>query len=596
MSSSTIPPIIEELPKPDELSRLPTRVISLSTLWPQIVSGTLFVISLISWLKTASPQAASIALLTGAVFILTAIYLYSMLRQHHGLLVALPWIGGFTLSILFVVVSSDLLSVSVICIVAAASYALASSTRRQFRRGLIGCIVVMALTFGLAEMIRAGVIQTGLSLSPLATRWISGIFLLAILSDLMQRLWRHFNRTEAAFTRLQITNDKLIQTKSDLNRKVEQHTKLLEVSRVIGSTLGLSELLDVILEQLRQVVDYGGASIMILKDNAVSVLSTTGHLTRYAQLMESPLETTPYRMQVVLTGKPLVVYEMQPHEFFNRSQESAINNGSTQSDLDTTLENIGTWMGVPLVVRGKVIGLLAMTHPLSGFFSNDHAELTMAFANQVAVAIEGARAREEAIRSAALAERNRLARELHDSVSQNLFGITLGLRTALANPKQTLQAGQFALELAETGLAEMRALIFELRPESLREDGLLTAFRKQATAMVARNKIELNLSLGDQEPDISLVAKEALYRIGMEALQNASRHAMAQSIELKLACQPNQVVLEIIDNGRGFDTSGAFPGHLGLRSMRERAEQYHGSLQIESTPGKGTRVCATMPI
>ena len=263
--------------------------------------------------------------------------------------------------------------------------------------------------------------------------------------------------------------------------------------------------------------------------------------------------------------------------------------------MDAVLADIGTWMGVPLIVRGNVIGLLAMTHPISGYFSNDHAELTMAFANQVAVAIEGARARDEAIRSAALAERNRLARELHDSVSQNLFGITLGLRTALGNPKQAEHAVKYSLDLSEIALAEMRALIFELRPESLREDGLLVAFRKQAAALMARNKIELKLTLDELEPPISMAAKEALYRIGLEALQNAIRHAVAQSIELKVSCTDHQVTVEIIDNGKGFDVQGSFPGHLGLRSMRERAEQCGGTLVIASELDKGTQVRVTLP-
>ena len=579
---------LEELPKPDELTRLPSHVVSLSTLWPQLVNGLFVLASVIYWILDGGPQAASAILLTSAIFTLTMAYLYAMVTQQKQLLLVLPWVGGYSLAFLFVLVSIDLLSAAVICIVAAASYGLAASGRKLMRLGLMGSVVAMALVFGLAELIRSGVINTGLSLTPLVTRWVSGIFLLGMLVDLMQRLWRHYDRTDAAFTRLQVTNIKLNQTKSDLNRKIEQHAKLLEVSRVVGSTLELSDLLRVILEQLQEVVEYGGASIMMLKGNGVSVLSTTGHLTKYAELMESSLDSTPHRMKVVQTAKPLVVSDLQGGGFFP-------SNGSGPRRMDAVLADIGTWMGVPLIVRGNVIGLLAMTHPISGYFSNDHAELTMAFANQVAVAIEGARARDEAIRSAALAERNRLARELHDSVSQNLFGITLGLRTALGNPKQAEHAVKYSLDLSEIALAEMRALIFELRPESLREDGLLVAFRKQAAALMARNKIELKLMLDELEPPISMAAKEALYRIGLEALQNAIRHAVAQSIELKVSCTDHQVTVEIIDNGKGFDVQGSFPGHLGLRSMRERAEQCGGTLVIASELDKGTQVRVTLP-
>ena len=579
---------LEELPKPDELTRLPAHVVSLSTLWPQLVNGLLVLISIVYWMLGGGPQAVSAIVLTSAVFALTLTYLYAMLTQQKQLLVALPWVGGYALALLFVLVSADLLPAAVVCIVAAATYGLAASSRSLMRLGLIGCVIVTMLVFTLAELIRAEWINTGLSLTPTMTVLFSGLFSLGIMADLMQRLWRHFARTDAAITRLQVTNAKLSQTKSDLNRKIEQHTKLLEVSRVVGSTLELSDLLNVILEQLRDVVDYGGASIMMLKGNTVSVLSNTGHLTKYAELMESSLDSTPHRMQVVLTGKPLVVSDTLGEGFF--ASIGPLSQGMNAAHVD-----IGSWMGVPLVVRGNVIGLLAMTHPISGYFSNDHAELTMAFANQVAVAIEGARARDEAVRSAALAERNRLARELHDSVSQNLFGITLGLRTALGNPNQTEQAVKFSLELSEIALAEMRALIFELHPESLREDGLLVAFRKQAAALVARNKIELKLTLDELEPPISMAAKEALYRIGLEALQNAIRHAMAQFIELKVHCTDHQVILEIFDNGKGFDVQGSFPGHLGLRSMRERAEQCGGTLVIASELDKGTQVRVTLP-
>ena len=133
----------------------------------------------------------------------------------------------------------------------------------------------------------------------------------------------------------------------------------------------------------------------------------------------------------------------------------------------------------------------------------------------------------------------------------------------------------------------MRALIFELRPESLQNEGLVAALTKQSDAMRDRHKLNVETHF-DPEPEISLESKEALYRITQEALQNIAKHAHATRVELTLQERDGQLVLEIRDNGKGFDTSREFPGHLGLRSMPERAAQIGSEFQIQSLPGEGT--------
>ena len=183
---------------------------------------------------------------------------------------------------------------------------------------------------------------------------------------------------------------------------------------------------------------------------------------------------------------------------------------------------------------------------------------------------------------AALEERQRLARELHDSVSQALYGISLGANTALAlfevDRTKVLDALNYVLSLAQTGLMEMRALIFELRPESLEMEGLATALTKQARALAGRHGIEVVLSLCD-EPDAPLTVKEALYRIAQEALQNAIKHARSDRLDVRLTCEDGGLSLEVCDNGVGFDPHAVYQGHLGLHSMRERATKVGGTLQ-----------------
>jgi PAS domain S-box-containing protein len=199
----------------------------------------------------------------------------------------------------------------------------------------------------------------------------------------------------------------------------------------------------------------------------------------------------------------------------------------------------------------------------------------------------------------ALEERQRLARDLHDSVSQALYGISLGTHTALTlfetdRPK-VLEALNYVLSLTQAGLAEMRALIFELRPESLELEGLAAALAKQTAALRARHGIDVELRVCD-EPDISLPVKEALYRIAQEALQNAIKHSRASRLEVRLNCEPGSILLEVADNGVGFDSSTSYPGHLGLRSMRERAMRVGGRLEIISAPNQGAQISARVPV
>jgi signal transduction histidine kinase len=197
-----------------------------------------------------------------------------------------------------------------------------------------------------------------------------------------------------------------------------------------------------------------------------------------------------------------------------------------------------------------------------------------------------------------LAERQHLARELHDSVSQALYGIALGARTIRElldrDPAQIIGLAEYVLQLAAAGLAEMRALIFELRPESLELEGLPAALTKQADAIRARHGVVVETFL-DDVPECSIQLQHTLYRIAQEALHNAAKHANARRIEVRLRAHDSTISLDVIDDGVGFQPRGAYPGHLGLRSMHERAAAIGGTLQVTSSPGAGTRVRFTVP-
>src|SRR6266852_1035458 len=208
---------------------------------------------------------------------------------------------------------------------------------------------------------------------------------------------------------------------------------------------------------------------------------------------------------------------------------------------------------------------------------------------------------EQAQELVSLQERQRLARELHDSVSQVLYGIGLGAHTARealqveGDSEQAVESIDYVLTLAEAGLAEMRALIFELRPESLEIEGLVAALNRQVAVLRTRYNLTVEADLGE-ELHLPMEMKQALYRVAQEALHNIVKHARARMVVLQLTKEANEIILDVRDNGRGFDTAGPFPGHLGLRSMHERVTKMGGSLTIESVPGQGTCVGARMPI
>ena len=258
-----------------------------------------------------------------------------------------------------------------------------------------------------------------------------------------------------------------------------------------------------------------------------------------------------------------------------------------------------TLISVPLIYREREVGVLLTFYAPDEQPDLTEADFLQTIAEQSVFALENARLFTETQDKAALEERQRLARELHDSVSQALYGIALGARSARSqleqSPQRVAERLDYVLKLAEAGLAEMRALIFELRPETLETEGLVGALRKQATAASARHHLEVEAYL-DDEPELPFSSKEALYRIVQEALHNIVKHAKAKWVVLRLSREEHKVVLEVRDDGIGFDPNTGFPGHLGLHSMRERAEVLGGAFRLESTPGSGTRVRVELPL
>ncbi len=197
-------------------------------------------------------------------------------------------------------------------------------------------------------------------------------------------------------------------------------------------------------------------------------------------------------------------------------------------------------------------------------------------------------------------ERNHLARELHDSVTQTIFSITLTAKSARIllerNPAQVVTQLDHLQELAQSALAEMRALIFQLRPAPIEEGGLAAALRHHAAALKSRDGLTVALQV-EGEQRLLPEQETQLFRIVQEALNNVVKHAHTDEVMVKLMLHADRVSLLVEDHGPGFDAAMLEPDRktLGLSSMRERAEMMGGSFVVESRPGEGVRIRVEVP-
>jgi PAS domain S-box-containing protein len=383
-----------------------------------------------------------------------------------------------------------------------------------------------------------------------------------------------------------------------VNERTKELTLLLEMSRNIASTLELKPLLDTILTQLKTVVDYRAVVLYAMQDDRLTLLNYQG---------EQPREQIKWLLSLVEQDmtRALQHHQYDPLMIDDIAQDSRLTQIAAEAErIHPIMEStyLHCWMGVPLMVKERVIGFLALFHSRSYYYTQQHASLAHALAYQAAVALENAWLYGQAQELAVLLERQRLARELHDSVTQSLYGIVLGTRSARAllhrDPGKLDKLLDNVHAQAETGLTEMRTLIFELRPEILEIEGLVTALKKQVEAVQIRHELEIVTELGE-EPRLSFLSKEALYRIAQEALHNVVKHANATAVKLQLSEDSSKgvagMVLEVSDNGVGFHPQQSFPGHLGLQSMRERLARLGGTLEITSAPGEGTCIRASIP-
>jgi signal transduction histidine kinase len=215
------------------------------------------------------------------------------------------------------------------------------------------------------------------------------------------------------------------------------------------------------------------------------------------------------------------------------------------------------------------------------------------------VAIENAQLYEQAQQLAVVEERQRLARELHDSVTQTLYSVTLYAQAAhmamsTGKRNEAIENLQELQSMAREAMTDMRLLIFELHPPRLEEEGLAVALQSRLASVETRTGLQTELC-ADGEQRLPLWVEEELYWIAQEALNNVVKHAQAQKVTVGLQFDDQGACLEVQDNGKGFDpVTARQSGGMGLRGMAERAQRISGKLEIESVPGQGTRLKVTV--
>jgi signal transduction histidine kinase len=242
--------------------------------------------------------------------------------------------------------------------------------------------------------------------------------------------------------------------------------------------------------------------------------------------------------------------------------------------------------------QSRVVGVLSVMGETGWQFSAEEVALLASIADHVAVAVENARLRQQAERAAVLEERERLARELHDSVTQLLYSLGLYAETGqrLATAGETQGVTDYLQRIgatAQQALKEMRVLIYGLRPPLLEQEGLAGALQARLDGVERRSGIQASLRVEGQV-DLPAEAEAELYHIAQEALNNALRHGAAGTVTVYIRAGRDAIELEVVDDGVGFDTAQA--GGLGLIGMAERAQRLGGALHVISALGEGTTV------
>jgi len=366
----------------------------------------------------------------------------------------------------------------------------------------------------------------------------------------------------------------------EVEKNLAESESLRKITSALLHKLTTNEVLKIVCTEAQRLTGATGSSISLLDENGnLQVTFSIGQPSPSIKTISGKDSIAGIAMDL---GKPIMQNETK----------NLIHVYHENQDVESLLV-------IPLRVNEASIGILDIVNKAGGFSKND-IRLMGLFADQSAIAIENARLQQQAEQLAVIEERQRLARELHDSVTQALYSVNLytdATRMALdANKIDVAKKNLDELRnMAREAILDMRLLVFELHPPILEQMGLVSALKARVEAVEVRSGVEADV-LVENERRLPQDIERELYKIAQEAITNTVKHANAKKIRLKLIYAVDQFYMEIWDNGIGFSaTDSDTRGGFGLRSITERVNQLNGDVAIKSKLGKGTTIKIDIP-
>lgn len=395
-----------------------------------------------------------------------------------------------------------------------------------------------------------------------------------------------------------------------LQVRTHELSTLQDLSIGLARQTDMHQLVNEALHALERTLSYSSASLW-----AREQLAEHGRVVLMGYRTGAPAseEGQPADTQAdELTGMRLSRGNLGHYERIERERQPLIENNVQHSFWSWLLDRVTddartstlyrhsrSWMALPLQFRDSVLGVMRVDHEEPAYFDDERVRLLTAVGSQTALAMRHAQLAEQSRDMAVMAERNRIARDLHDAVSQTLFAanvmagtLTRSLQAETA-PHLQVQAdkAKALARLTQGALAEMRLLMLELRPDALQRMTLGELLKQALDALVGRSDIHVTTRITPSD-GLSEATRMQLYRIAQEALSNVARHSQATELAVRWVVRgADRALLCIHDNGAGFDPGIAKPGHFGLDNMQARAREIGAALTLNSAPGQGTELC-----
>ena len=393
----------------------------------------------------------------------------------------------------------------------------------------------------------------------------------------------------AGWAAIAIANARLYRTVSERRDELERAIRGLEttteISRALGGVTDLERVLELVVKRSRALVDARATEIALVDGDDFVIAAVAGEGVEGLRGRRVPIAES-LAAAALRSGRPQRFADVPPRSFAGRELGAR------------------TAIVVPMLFRNRPLGFLIAIDRMRGerAFGEDDERLMQAFAASAATAVATAQsAGDEALRrsiEASEAERGRWARELHDETLQQLAG----LRVLLSGARRSADADRIhaaldeAIDMLTDGIANLRALITDLRPAALDELGTKAALETLATRVAEQSGLEIDLDVDLEESSARQVSEieSTVYRVVQEGLTNVVKHAHAQRVEVRVMDVADTIEVMLRDDGRGFETGGDGPG-FGLIGMRERVALVQGTLDVDSSPGEGTVVRARIP-